>query len=308
MSFQEILTDLANSDHPLRNTSLAELTNLSSPNLSSPKLELFEHVWSTMEPERRRQIVYRLVEMTSDNIEFNFDSIFKNCLKDQDADVRSEAIEGLWENEDSFLIDPLINILKQDSSEKVQAAAATALGKFALLVEYGKLSNDYSSRTSHILLTVVGDENKHIEVRRRALEAIAPLSLPEVKRVIAEAYQSSNDRLRVSSIYAMGKSCDPSWLSILLDELTNTDAEIRYEAVGACGELEEEEAVPHLIGLIDDQDKDVQLATIQTLGKIGGTKAKECLQQCLDDPSVAIHQAAEQALQELERAEELFSF
>ena len=303
MSFQEILTNLANSDLPLRNTSLAELTNL-----SSPELELLKQAWSTIEPERRRQIVYRLVEMASDNIEFNFDGIFKNCLKDQDADVRSEAIEGLWENEESSLIDPLINILKQDSSEKAQAAAATALSKFALLAEYGELSNDYSSRISHILLTVIGDENKHIEVRRRALEAIAPLSLPEVKRIIAEAHQSSNDRLRVSSIYAMGRSCDLSWLSILLDELTNTDDEIRYEAVGACGELEEEEAVPHLIRLIDDQDRDVQLATIQTLGKIGGTRAKECLQQCLGDPSEAIHQAAEQALMVLEKEEELFSF
>ncbi len=294
---------MINTDHPLRSTRLAELTDL-----SSAELELFEREWATIQPKRRRQLVYRLVEIASDNVEFNFDGIFKNCLKDQDAEVQCEAIEGLWENEEPSLIDPLINLLMQDGSEKVQTAATTTLGKFAMLAEHKKLSPQHTSKISHILLTVIGDKNKPVEVRRRALEAAAPLSLPEVKKAISEAYQSNIDRLRVSSIYAMGRNCDPSWLPILLKELTSADGEIRYEAVGACGELAEEEAVPHLTMLINDHDRDVQLTVIQTLGKIGGTMAKECLMQCLNDSSEVISQAVEQALQELERQEDLFSF
>lgn len=99
-----------------------------------------------------------------------------------------------------------------------------------------------------------------------------------------------------------------SWLPILLKELANADAEIRYEAVGACGELGEEEAAHHIIGLINDPDADVQLAAIQTLGKIGGSTAKKCLERCLNNPSEAVHQTAEQALHELEIAEDPFSF
>jgi len=198
--------------------------------------------------------------------------------------------------------------LVQDSSEKVQTTAATALGKFTMLAELKKLSPDHTSKIRHILLSVITDKNRPVELRRRALEAAAPLSHPEIRTAISEAYQSNNNRLRVSSIYAMGKSCDPSWLPILLEELTNDDAEIRYEAVVACGELEEEEAVPHLTMLINDPDRDVQLAVIQTLSKIGGTMAKQCLKQCVDNPSEVISQAAEQALQELEEQEDLFSF
>ena len=78
------------------------------------------------------------------------------------------------------------------------------------------------------------------------------------------------------------------------------DAEIRYEAAGACGELGGEDAVPRLIELVIDSDIEVQLAAIQALGKIGGSKAKECLEQCMDNPSVAIQEAAEQSLYELE--------
>ena len=60
--------------------------------------------------------------------------------------------------------------------------------------------------------------------------------------------------------------------------------------------------------IADLADSDVQLATIQALGKIGGSEAKKCLEQCLNNPSKTIHQATEQALQELETWEDPFSF
>jgi len=300
---EETIADLGNSDNPLPTSRLVDLSNL-----NSEELRFLEQVWAAIEPKRRRQIVHRLVELAEDNFELNFDSIFKNCLKDQDAEVRSKAIEGLWEGEETSLINPLTNLLEQDSSEKVQAAAATALGKFAMLAEHKKLRSSHTSKVCQALLTVIGDKSKPIEVRRHALEAAAPLSLPQVKEAIIEAYQSHNFRLRISSIYAMGKNCDHSWLPILLKELANAEAEMRYEAVRACSELGEEEAIPYLIELINDPDADVQMAAIQALGKIGGSEAKKCLEQCLDNPSKVVQQAAEQALDELEAAEDPFSF
>ena len=303
LSIEKTIADLADSDKPLLNSRLIELSNL-----NPEELRFFEQAWAAIELKRRRQIVYQLVELGEDNFELNFDSLFRNCLKDRDAEVRSKAIEGLWENEEASLINPLVNLLEQDSSEKVQAAAATALGKFAMLAEHKKLRSCHTSKICQALLATIGDKSKPIEVRRRALEAAAPLSLPQVRKTIMEAYQSHNPKLRISAIYAMGKSCNHSWLPLLLKELASADAEIRYEAVGACGELGEEEAVPYLIELINDPDIDIQLAAIQALGKIGGSEVKECLEQCLNNPSEVIHQAAEQALHELEVGEDPFSF
>ena len=299
---EETIADLGNSSQPLLNSRLIDLSNL-----NSEELTVFEQAWAAMEPNRRRQIVHRLVKLAEDNFELNFDSILRGCLKDQDAEVRCKAIEGLWENDEPSLINPIIHLLEQDSSEKVQAAAATALGKFAMLAEHEKLRSCHTSRLCYALLTTIDDKSKPVEVRRRALEAAAPLSLPQVKEAIMNAYQSHNSKLRISAIYAMGRNCDCSWLSILLKELASADAEIRYEAVGACSELGEE-AAPHFIELIKDPDTDVQLAAIQALGKIGDTEAKEHLQHCLNNPSEAIHQAAEQALQELEAGEDPLSF
>ena len=303
LPIEKIIADLVNIEQPLRNSRLVDLSNL-----SSEELELWEQAWNSIESKRRRQIMYRLVEMAEDNLQLNFDGIFRNCLKDQDAEVRGKAVEGLWESEDTSLINPFINLLEQDDSVNVQVAAATALGKFAMQAELNKLRSCYTSKICQTLLGVISDKNRAVEVRRRALEAVAPLNLPQVEKNIREAYQSHSRKLKSSAIYAMGKNCNRSWLPLLLRELSSADAEIRYEAAGACGELGEEEAAPYLIELVGDSDVDVQMAALQALGKIGGSEAKKYLQQCLNNPSEVIRQAAEQALYELEAEESPFTF
>jgi len=302
LPIEEIIADLVSTEQALRSSSLVDLSNL-----SSEELELLQQAWANIEPKQRRRIIYRLVELAEDNCELDFDNIFRDCLKDQDAEVRGKAVEGLWESEDPSLINLFINLLEQDSSENVQVAAATALGKFAMLAELNKLRSGYTSRICQALLGVISDENRDVEVRRRALEAVAPLNLPQVREIIKEAYHSHSRKFEISAIYAMGKNCNRSWLPVLLEELSSADTEIRYEAVAACGELGEEEAAHYLMKLIGDPDVDVQVAVLRALGKIGGSEAKSCLQQCSKNPSEVICQAAGQALNELEAEERPFT-
>jgi HEAT repeat protein len=303
LPIEETIAALSDSAKPLLSSRLTELSNL-----NAQELAFFEKAWKTMEPKRRRQIIYRLVELAEDNFELDFDDIFKARLKDKDADVQSKAVEGLWESEETNLIDPLIELLKPESPEKVQATVATALGKFAMLAELEKLRPKHKSSVCRALLGVIEDSNRTMEVKRRALEAAAPLSLPQLEKAIARAYQSGVPKLKTSAIFAMGKNCDRRWLPILIRELNNADAEIRYEAANACGELGEKEAAPYLSELTTDADVDVQLAAIQALGKIGGPEAKDSLERCLTDDSEVVQQAAELALDELEAGEDPLSF
>jgi len=300
---EQVIAELGNPDQPLLNSNLAELSNL-----TATEKELFENSWKVVKQERRRQIVNRLVELADDNVELNFDCIFVYCLIDRDDEVRSAAIEGLWESEEASLIEPLVKLLDQDNSEKVQASAARALGKFAFLAEHEKLRPENRDRVQGALLRALSDNRRNTEVRRRALESIAPLSIPQVKTAITEAYQGPIPELKISSIYAMGKNCDSSWLPLVLKELNNPDAEVRYEAAGACRELEDEAAVPGLIKLIDDFDVDVQMAAVQALGEIGSTEAKECLIQCLENENEVVSQMAEQLLKEMQSKEGPLSF
>jgi|WetSurMetagenome_2_1015567.scaffolds.fasta_scaffold88089_2 HEAT repeat protein len=298
---KQAVDDLTNNEKPLLNASLADLSNL-----NSVELAYLTQVWHNLETDRRRKIVSRLAELAEENFELNFDSIFKICLKDPDAQIRAEAIEGLWENEETILISSYIRMLNEDSSEVVQASAAKALAKYSMMAELKKLGPSSSSRVSQALLAILSDKNKPLEVWRRALEAAAPLSLPEVKKAIDEAYKSNDVKLRNSAIYAMGKNCDSSWMPFLIKEMASTNSDSRYEAAGACGEICDEEAVPYLIKLTQDTDLEVQRVAIQSLGQIGGVKAKQHLMKCLKSPDENISEAAEQALKQVEAEEDSF--
>ncbi len=298
---EETIAGLA-TDEPLVNARLAELASLDRDSLA-----VLKTAWPKIAPERRQQIVQRLVELAEDNFELNFDDVFRFCLKDADVTVRAQAIEGLWENEAPSLIDPLINMLEGDESAEVRAAAGLALGKYVLLAENGKLRPQYGPRLKASLLKVFNDKKLPEEVRRRALEAVAPLSDPAVKEAIGEAFRNGTPRLRVSALFAMGRSCDPDWLPLLLQELDSKDAEVRYEAVSALGELGDPEAVGALIRLSGDVDTEVRLASFQALGKIGGPKSKEFLRYSLGSKDPAIREAARHALDELRAMEDPLS-
>jgi HEAT repeat protein len=301
LNIKQIIEDLSNGEIPLINTGLADLSNLSSTSLA-----YFSQTWTEIEEDRRRKIINRLVELAEENFELNFDSIFKSVLKDRDAEVRAKAIEGLWESEETALIIPFVRILDEDSSEIVQAAAAKALSKYAMLAELKKLGPSSTDRVTMALLSILADDKKPREVWRRALEAAAPLSHPEVKRAIHKAYQSDDIKLKNSAIFAMGKNCDSSWLPTVIKELSNTRAETRYEAAGACGEICDEEAVPQLIKLTSDSDQEVQGSAIRSLGQIGGAKAKLHLRKLLESPDEIVSEAAETALRQLEMEEDSF--
>jgi HEAT repeat protein len=229
-------------------------------------------------------------------------------LKDPDAEVRSKAIDGLWESEDSSLINTLVDLLDHDRSQQVQKAAAIGLGKFAILAEHNKLRPSYTNKIAQALLNTIYNNNKSQEVRRQALAAAAPMSYPWVKDAINKAYQSDDKKLKNIAIYSMGKNCDNAWLPTLLNELSSNDFETRYEAAIACGEMGEEEAIPKLIELTNDHDIEVSLASVQALGEIGGFRAKSHLQRCLKNPSKVIQEAAKQALERLVTLADPLSF
>jgi len=298
MDLGRYLAELGASRKPLPASRLVDLSNL-----SPEELKAFGGGWPSIKVGRRREIAGLLVDLAEDNVELDFSGVFRACLRDLDETVRTKAIEGLWECEDRTLVPQLIELLAKDSKECVRAAAATALGRFALLGELEKLCPGDTERIGDALLNVIDNPSEHVEVRRRALEAVAPLSPPRVKQAIFEAYRSDNPRMSTSALYAMGMSCDPEWLPTLIKELKSPDPERRFEAAGALGELEEEAAVPRLAELVHDLDAQVQLSVIHALGRIGGSEAREALQAYLDDPDERICRWVEEVIEGMELEE-----
>jgi HEAT repeat protein len=302
-TFQEYLSGLKDEGRPLKATRLVHLSHL-----AGEQEKAFLDVWPQIQTKRRRQVVRQLADMAEDNVELNFDAVFLACLSDADPEVRAVAIRGLWEYEQRDLIEPLIGLLQSDDSAMVRAEAALALGQFVLQCELGSLPDRYFRQVEQALRRAIDDEDEKLEVRGRALEAIGACSLSWVRQAIERAYRGDIHRLRVSSIHAMGRNCDPLWLPILFKELRSDDPEMRYEAALACGSLAEEAAVPHLTPLLEDEDVEVREVSIAALGEIGGRQARSALQRYLNDPSRNMREAIEEALSMVDFAEDPFSF
>lgn len=303
MTLERCLQELADESKPLHHSALVDLSGLSEAEVAQ-----FARVWEQIPVARRRKVVSRLVELAEENAELDFTGVFKACLKDPDEEVREKAIEGLWEFEDRSLIPTLLELLKGDPLERVRASAATALGKFASLAQEGKLLSRDGERVLESLLEVLQSEEEPLEVRRRALEGVAPFNTPKVKDYIRWAYNSQELKLRCSAIFAMGRSGELSWLPFITKELKNPSPAIRYEAANACGELGNVEAVPHLIPLLQDDDWQVQVSAARALGEIGGPLAKKALKRCIKDADDILREAATEALENIEAMEDPLSF
>jgi HEAT repeat protein len=296
MEYEKILLHISDAGERLNTRHLYALAGM-----TRAQLEQFRQVWPTIEAERRRLVIHNLAELTEHSFEVNFDPIFLLALRDEDSDVRTAAIDGLWENEDQALIGPLVHLLRADEAVHVRAAAAVALGRFVLLGELEEIDRAPAMLAEQALLEVIHLAEEDLEVRRRAVEAIAYSGEAGVREIIEAAYYHENEKMQASALFAMGRSADPYWRKWLLVELDNPNSELRFEAARACGELEVASAVSPLAHMVfDDPDQEVREAAVWALGHIGGREAREALAACYEGDDEALSQAAAEALDEMD--------
>lgn len=276
----------------------SKLTALSGANRA--QLGAFAETWVRLPVERRREASLRLVEIAEEDIQADFNILFRYLLDDEDAQVRANAIDGLWEDEDPGLIAPFVGFLRSDPNALVRATAADALGRFVLLKEYNRISEQNGDLIHSALLATIRSANEPLDVRRRALEALAYWGGEMMRDVIANAYADDDAKMRESAIAAMGRSADNYWSRQVSAELESNDAPMRFNAARAAGELELKSAVKRLIELLNDPDREVQSAAIGSLGQIGGNAAREALQEVMEAEDAVLTPLAQEALDELE--------
>ncbi|HID62466.1 MAG TPA: hypothetical protein EYP49_06950, partial [Anaerolineae bacterium] len=241
--------------------------------------------------------------------------VLRDYLEDEDAEVRSLALDGLWDYPVPELITPLLEMVRNDPSQEVRSKAIVTLGRYIYegtmadydfdwgameeLMREDELPEEDFLRVKDFLLELVRDEGQSLDSRRFAIEALSFLNEPAVQDLIEAAYAHPDVKMKVSAVFAMGRQGDRRWADTLLKELDSEVKELQYEAVRAAGEAGLDKAVPRLKELALDDDKDLRLEAIWALGRIGGEGVSEFLYDLADDADEEVREMAEAALEEL---------
>ena len=253
--------------------------------LEGPDLEAFKTIWPRVNPERRAALLEDLEQMAEDETTVLFDNVAIFALQDSDPRVRTNAINLLWDTENTRLAPRFIDLLNNDPDPNVQAAAASALGKYVYMGEIDTLPRPMLRKVEENLLRAHRSSN-HVEVRRNALESLGYSGRPEVPALIRKAYALNTREWLSSALYAMGRSADEQWGPEVNRMLRHSDLEVRTEAVRAAGELELESARRPLLAMLNNQpeplDAGLRMQVIWSLAKIGGEEVAEKLDELLE--------------------------
>lgn len=297
LSFEDYLRQVADESQPLSIAGLYRLSNLSEDDLS-----LLEMAWASVPARRRREITRHLVDITEVNFEMECEPFFLLCLDDSDAEVREAAIDGLWIYENTNQVAPLLKMMLTDPAVNVRAAAAASLARFVLMAELDQIPPSRHAIIHDVmqsLRAVIADQDEDVQVRRRAIEAIAYSGDQDIPNLLRQAYASADEKMRISAMCGMGRSADDVWKAIVIKELESANPEMRYEAARAAGELELQQAVPGLAALLDDPDREVQEMAIWALGQIGGRRASQLLHKCYEEGDEETRQLVGDTLEEM---------
>ncbi|NJM41725.1 MAG: HEAT repeat domain-containing protein [Anaerolineae bacterium] len=265
--------------------------------LDKPSLAAFQSAWMSLSADPRAKAAQALHALMQEDIEMHFGAAFRPMLSDANPRVRLTAISGLMEDEGQDLVEPLIHLMRNDPEESVRAAAAGALGRFAILAETDRLTPARKRMIYEAVLKVFRTEEESSPVYRNALESLAYTSNDVIAMYIRAAYASDDEALRTSAIVAMGRSQDRQFSEFVREELQNVSPKMRLEAARAIGELEDADAMPELSKLIDDTDMQVREAALESLAVIGGEPARSLLQAAVLSEDEELVTLAEHAIE-----------
>lgn len=289
----EVLAAIADETGPIP---FADLPALSNPDDATAGRALA--LWSRLTPNRRRDFLAALQQVSEDDVTLEFERIQLSALFDPDTATRILAIRGLWESERPEYAAVLLDIVRDDAEGSVRAAAAEGLASFVVGNEFGMLPADLGERLLEGLRDRIEDLTEEDEVSGSALTALGASSEEWVAELIAEYYETGSTRLRRAAVEAMGRHGSDDWLPVLIQTFEDEDEDVRAAAAISAGNLLLEAAVEPLTLLLEDEEEEVQVAAIRALGEIAGDRAEQILQDLLRSPEPHIAEAAELAAEE----------
>lgn len=291
------LLDDLESEQPLHISNLYRLSDLSQAELDQVAAR-----WPHLSDERRYAVVQHLADISEDNFQVDFTPMFAFCLRDEAANVRRAALEGLWDSEDLTLLPTLLDLLKNDTDMDVRAAAAGTLGHYVLLTEWEQFPRSATVGVVDALMAQLENDRTPDVLRRAALEAVSSIGDERLHSLIEAAYREDDERMQAAALFAMGNNADKRWVKYVRQEIKSESPLLREEAVRAAGNIGASDLVEDVIAVLrEGDDLSVQMAAVTALGQMGSEQAREALAELLEDEETEeLHELIEEALEEID--------
>ena len=203
-------------------------------------------------------------------------------LKDKDWEVRQEAAVALGRLSHPEACDPLVAVLN-DPDADVREAAVVALGKIGDHRAVGPL--------------VLALKDEVASVRRMAAASLSRIdqdwaSLPET-RAAAEQLKLAIQNAEPAIRFFVAQ------LLVNLGELApDAIAGMAPEDHMASPAIKRKRMATHLfIGMLEDLDRDIRQAAAESLGRLGGERARHALTRAANDPDGDVATAVQLSLQ-----------
>jgi len=171
-----------------------------------------------------------------------------------------------------------------DTDPEVRAAAAEALGKIGAKAAIQALENR------------MNDSAEESKVRVSAAVALGKMGNKKAIEFLINMLTDQDEVVRVRAARALSEVGMPS-VNLLLEALKSKEAQKRWGAAKALGEIGCKEAVDELAKATKDDNEDVRIAAVVSLGRIKDKRAIRTLIEALDDKSERVRWHAFNALQ-----------
>jgi HEAT repeat protein len=204
------------------------------------------------------------------------------ALQSEDLGDRISAVNQLryLPTEAAF---KLLQTAIQDVNPRVRYAAVSQMGNL------GKTDREAS-------LAILRDrlyQDKEIDVKAAAADAIGALQLTEAFPDLEACYQQVDDwLLRMSIVSTLGELGDPRGFDLLQQALSSPEGLVQGAAIGSLGELKNPAAVALIRPFATHEDWQIRYRVAQALGNFEDIEAKTILETLKHDSAEPVAEMA----------------
>ena len=213
-----------------------------------------------------------------------------DTLGDESEDVRRNAVNAIGRIGDGIEAAERLLPILSDGSPTMRRETARALRRMRV----------FSPAIASALLASLSDDERNI--RRESERALGRLGEPVIP-ILRDALKTASPQAGPAILRALS-DVGLAAVPVVVDYLTHEDAEMRWEAADALGDMQARspDVLAALLPLFDDPNERVRLEAIDTIGdtKATSTDLPQALGALLDDSSSEVRQRAVEALGEIE--------